>query len=233
MKIIMSLLDTYIGTILSIKSIINLTCYKTKYTKKTYILLIIIAIILYINNMYNINFLKMIVTFITMLVSVKLITKLQLKDLFFYTVIFMILSIVIEILMSLILFNNIKNLDVLNSLVYFKMGITLLYSILIYYITKSKSINNILIKIKNIINNKFNFYVFALLIIVILMIIMNIRANTFEQTFYILYEILCLLFIFISISSIIKDKNNISLLNDINKQDLQNPEINIAANDKV
>lgn len=187
-------------------------------TGKNIIVLIMLTILLLVNNFYNISGLKIITTFILCVLTAKIIFKDKLKNILFTVTIYILISMIVEIVLSLAFMKCIRNIEYLNKTVFFKCLLSIIFStinLVIFSLNKTISIIN---KLRNIINKYASFYLFVgILGIATIIGLYLIGRNNIIDKYFVIYEIFSLLFILLSFKIIINDKYNNKVLMENNK----------------
>ena len=192
--------------------------YDKKVDLKKVLSICIISLILVLNNLYNIDALKIIITFLFSLILAKIFFNDNWKKTIFNVTIYILLCMIIEILGSIILMNVIKNINYFNTKVYAKCLMSLIVGIILLLIYNSKRITEIINKLETIITEYFNYYTFILIIYTILSIVLYINGrDTKNNPYIIIYEILNIIFIIYIFRIIINDKYNNKVLMEKNK----------------
>ncbi len=182
---------------------------------KNIIILLISCLFNILNNYYMISFFRIFIAFIITFFMIRLIFKIDLKEVFINVVIIAITSLILDIISSNVLF-FVPNINDLNDSVILKVLVSLFSSLALLFIYNSKMLNYIE-KIKQCIKNFVNFYIFSLLIIFILSLICYFRSIDLANIPLIFTAIISLVFILICLKIIINDKYNNKVLLEKNK----------------
>ena len=151
----MNIIAFFIYYLLSILMIIiTIMCYS--YLSEKIIILsklkiigiLICCIFVFLNNIYNLVSLRYITSIILVLIVNKIVFNDNFNNLSYYTIIYSILSIIVDLTLSCFLINNIQNIDIFNNQVFFKSLFSLLESLILLFITKNKWLISLVNKIK-------------------------------------------------------------------------------------
>ena len=176
-----------------------------------------ISFVLLMNNLYNIAGLKIMFSFIITVIEAKIFFKDKIKNCIFYTVIYSILSMMLEIIMSIIFLKHIKNIDYLNQQVYFKVFLSILFSLIILLIYKVPKIKEIVDKLKQIVTRILKFYNLVFLINIILIICIYLLGDGMNSKILLTYIILSIVLMIICFNIIINSKYTNNILEEKNK----------------
>lgn len=219
-NIILYLLIEMIMMFVMLYSIKNVGEFKYKNKLIIIISLIISSILILINNLYTVVNFKIFITFIVSFILLNICTEGKLKSKFFHLIIYGLISIIFDIVLSLIII-NINNLMELNLNTLIKVTISIIHSICMLLIYKSNQFKNYLLKIEKNFINYMNFYTMTMMIILILNIIIYIRSRKMDNVSIIIGIILIIYFMYILIQIILREKNNIIDLENKNKSLLE------------
>lgn len=187
--------------------------YKTLSKKKLLINICIFTPIFLLNNFYNMDQFKIIMSF-CIIYFVNLITfKDKAEEVLFNSIIYSIVSIVIELLCAPIFlhnYNNINNLNYYGTLI--KIGITLFVFTLSNIFFSSKKIVYYIDSIKKVIKKTFSIEVLLILILIIFNILGYFLIGKINNIHFIISLVISIGYIIITISMIIINKKNIEKL---------------------
>ncbi len=166
-----------------------------------------------INNFYNIVSFRFITSIIISLLTNKLVFQDNNKDIIYYTFIYAILSILIEIGLSTFLINTTKNISIFNNQIVLKIVFSILETFILILIVKISLLINFIKKIRQ----NINFYTTAITILLFLNIIIAYRAYDVNNKLMVIISIITIIFICIFIKVIVNDKYNLRILEEKNK----------------
>lgn len=195
-------------TILGIYYYSKMSSNKTEINLKLISNIIIFSIILLINNLFSPVYLRIVISFLITILIDKILFNDNIKNILYYVTVYYILSLIIELFTSIILMKNFGNITMLNNDMFFKLLYTIIDSIIIFLVVS----RNITFRAVNKIKKLINFYFFLIFIVIFIDIIGIMRANDSQNQSLIIISIMTLMFILISIKTIISDKFNINLL---------------------
>jgi len=198
-----------------ITNIQNLTDKKIKLTKENYIVIFIISFLIISNNLYGIIIFRTIVTSVLSYIVNFFVIKLNHKDTFYYTLIYCIIAILIELVTSIILTNFI-NIANINSQTIIKLGFSIMNVLILLFIYSREITKTSINKLKTILKGINFFYSGALIILLILNLLIAFRGIEMNNISLIIISVICILFMIFSIRVIISDKYNISILTEKN-----------------
>lgn len=187
--------------------------YKTLSKKKLLISICTFTPIFLLNNFYNMDQFKIIMSF-CIIYFVNLITfKDKAEEVLFNSIIYSIVSIIIELLCAPIFlhnYNNINNLNYYGTLI--KIGITLFVFTLSNIFFSSKKIVYYIDSIKKVIKKTFSIEVLLILILIIFNILGYFLIGKINNIHFIISLVISIGYIIITISMIIINKKNIEKL---------------------
>lgn len=214
--IILMLLTEFVH-VLCFKYINN---YNLNINKNKIILLFFVSLINFINNFYNVNIFKILISF-TLLVLLNYIWfKKNLKETILTCIIISIFSMVIEFIICYILALFIKDVNQLNKMLFLKYGITIILMILLYMFFSNKLIRKKTYKLVNYLEKKITVE-FIFIITIVLLNLILIRFNIdYKNNMNNIFNAIILFFVSILIVNILKInyKNEIYM---IKSKDLQ------------
>lgn len=190
---------------------------KIEYNFKTILLFILITMVTFMNNLYNIAVLKIIIATITIIVTNYLIFKVKLKDTIFYTLIYVFISLILELITSTILLSNMQNIDLLNDSYTIKITFSTINMVLQLIIFNNNKIIFFINKIYELIIERINFYSISMSILLILNILIMYRGLELDNKAITMISGIFIIFMLITIKTIVNDKNNIKVLKDKNQ----------------
>jgi len=195
----------------------NMAEIKASKNKKYYITILITSILVFSNNFYNLLLLRLLTGLIINCITGYYIYETKLTSTIFYCIIHTFISMIVELLLSLLLMFNFENVTIFNSLVYAKMLFSLIMGIITIIIFKNNTVKYFIKKIKKIILDKNNFIILIILVLLFMNMIGVARAVKTNDIFLIIISVICVVFMLLTIKIIINDKYNISLLNEQTK----------------
>lgn len=185
---------------------------RNKLNKKTIIAMLIISIISCLNNMFCPYQIRTLMSDLITFLYFYLLYKDSIKQTLYYTIIICITLQIIDLTAALFLPLTIKNIEVLNQSMIFKVGLTLVVNIIFYLILSNKYV---ILFFKNLKENSKNNKLFFIIGVIGLLIcnfwLFYLGLKTSDK---ILNIILCIteLIIFIAILSILKSKYEKNIL---------------------
>ncbi len=185
---------------------------KLTLNSKNILQILIISLILLFNNILNKAYFITIIALILLLVLNKLIFKLDTKQTIKNSLVLFFILLVVELLISLLLFTNFKNIENLNNDYVIKIIISLIECISL----------TILFNVKYVIKliSKFNYnysYIIIINLVILLNIFMILRLDNPNNLSIISLTGMCIIIMLISINIMINDKYNIKILKEKNK----------------
>ncbi len=184
-------------------------------TKSNLFFICVICLLMYFNNFYNFPLLKVICSIIITFIMEKKIFEMSVKETLINVFIITITCLIIEIVSTLALV-SFANIEALNNNILFKVAFSLFTSLILLLIFNPKIIK-LAEKIKNGILDFFNFYIFCLFIIFLMIIVCYFIGVDLGNIPLILTAIVTLLFIMFCLKIIINDKYNNKVLLTKNK----------------
>lgn len=182
-------------------------------------IIIISAILLLINNIYNFTEIKLIVSFVIMFLVNKLYYKDTIRISIQNSILFSIIGTILELIFTMLLLKNMKNLEYLNThATIVKFIFTCFIMSLTNLLYKIKITNKILRKINSLLRHIFSIEVLLLIILIILNMIgfrLSIKMN---DAYTIISVITIMIYLTMTIVLIIKNKTTIKKLETKNKE---------------
>ena len=185
---------------------------KPEINLKTMLLLFLLTISAIFNNYYNLISLRFFTSILIVILIIKSVFKTNIKDAIYYTLFYSILSMAVELILTIILLLNMPNINVLNNSILAKGILSFIHTIIMYYLLLNEKVLSIIRKTKDLINIKKIF----ILIIIILDIVVVYRCYVLNNLIILILSIIISVFILLTIRVIINDKYNIKVLMDRN-----------------
>jgi len=194
----------------------KMSTIKPKFNLIKIIILIILSSLNVISNLNSPIKYKLIIAFILAIFINKVSFKLKFKDITIFTAFYLIITYILELLLSyLLLFLDLNSLNYINNSIVIKYSLSLVHVLLTLILFKNKTFSNILNKLNKIINE--HVLLFILIIIYFLNAITIFRYNTISKVSVIWILGTSIIFLIIIINSKINDKYNINILTNKNK----------------
>ena len=146
LEIIIGFFVVILSLMIFILSYKKLTKQSLNINIKKIILIMVIAILIMANNIFNVNAFKVVTTVILMFAMVKFWFKDNNKKTFYYIIIISLTSMIVELLLNKLLAVSFTNLNELNNSLMAKSAITMIFSVMTYFVFLIKPINTIIIK---------------------------------------------------------------------------------------
>ena len=186
---------------------------KANLTLQKIIYILFLSFLILINNFYNIASFRFITSIAISLITNKIVFKDSYKNIIYYTFIYSILSILIELILSILLVNLTKSIDIFNNQVILKVFFSLLETILLLFIVKINSLINFVMKIKK----NISFYFIGLTILLFCNILLVFRGNDINNIVTLLFSIMSIIYICVFVMTIVNDKYNLRILEEKNQ----------------
>ena len=185
--------------------------------KKFFIIIAISSILSLYNNLYNDSTLKIIFAFVITFIMEKVLFKDKFKNVFFTVSVLTIVSISLEIVLSVGLSLVETNIDSVNNNIAIKSFLSISHSIMMFIVFKSKFVSKYIYKAKESILNLANIYTLICIIILSLNIIIYLRCFDFNKIAFLVISVISLLLLILCLKTIINDKYNNKILLEKNK----------------
>lgn len=195
----------------------NLSSQKVDIKEKEIIIIIVTSIFVIINNYYNLLSLRAYIGILLNVITAQLIYKNSLKISIFFSVIHAVVSLGVELVLSLFLMFYVENIEIFNSIFLAKIIFSLILGFITVIIFKNIKVQKFINKIKKIIFNKKNLIIMTIILLIFLDILIFVRAMEVKNIYVILLTINSLIFMTITIKIIINDKYNMIILNNQTK----------------
>ena len=208
-----------LGALFTISTIF-FTFYKN-YNKRVFLnkcnifLTIVQAILIVINNYYNIQSLKFLSAIVITVLFIKIIFKSDLKTAIFFTLINSIVSIAVELITTIFLI-NISDISTLNNSIFIKLTFSLINCIIVMFVMISNKMKKFIKKSNRIIEQNTRIFINLLYIIFVINIFLVLKSFNISDLTISTLSMVLVFFIFFYINSVITDKYNISLLEEKN-----------------
>ena len=208
-----------LGALFTISTIF-FTFYKN-YNKRVFLnkcnifLTIVQAILIVINNYYNIQSLKFLSAIVITVLFIKIIFKSDLKTAIFFTLINSIVSIAVELITTIFLI-NISDISTLNNSIFIKLTLSLINCIIVMFVMISNKMKKFIKKSNRIIEQNTRIFINLLYIIFVINIFLVLKSFNISDLTISTLSMVLVFFIFFYINSVITDKYNISLLEEKN-----------------
>ena len=213
----MNFVEFIISCIVEIYMIlIMLICYKNISNKELiinkikFLTIIIFAITIIINNLYCPIYFRLIFSILLSFFINKIIFKNNVKDTFYYTTTYFIISFILELLLvPIVSILDIENIALFNKYFMMKHIFSIILSICILIVFKNKIVIKKLAQLKNSIENKISFLNIIIVSTLFLNIITIMITKNLDNNYIIMLAVSSSTFIIITYKFIIDDKYNI------------------------
>lgn len=121
---------------------------KLEINKKVIIQVLVMSLLCFVNNMFISSIIRIIISTILSFLMFKLVFKDDIKTTLYYALIITIVLHIVDLLSSLILPLWIKNVDVLNHSLMFKVGFSIFVNIILYLVCSNEVVISLLKRIK-------------------------------------------------------------------------------------
>lgn len=182
-----------------------------------YIIMCIICGVALINNLYNITFFKSIIALVLILLLIKIFFRIEIQEATFYALLYSLMSLVLELLLSPIILFNFKNVNELNTNIQLKVIFTLVNCIILIFIFSTKIVLKYIYKINVVTKKHINMNNIMFVVILFLSIIGTIRAVETNNNLLIAISLIFVIFILFALRITTIDKYNIKLLEEKNE----------------
>lgn len=217
LEIIIGFFVVILSLMIFILSYKKLTKQSLNINIKKIILIMVIAILIMANNIFNVNAFKVVTTVILMFAMVKFWFKDNNKKTFYYIIIISLTSIIVELLLNKLLAVSFTNLNELNNSLMAKSAITMIFSVMTYFVFLIKPINTIIIKLEQIMTKRRAMEVYLIIIVFIVnLLLMQMTVNYRNAPLY-FANITIIIMIFSILLAYIKDRQNKETLEIRNK----------------
>lgn len=217
LEIIIGFFVVILSLMIFILSYKKLTKQSLNINIKKIILIMVIAILIMANNIFNVNAFKVVTTVILMFAMVKFWFKDNNKKTFYYIIIISLTSMIVELLLNKLLAVSFTNLNELNNSLMAKSAITMIFSVMTYFVFLIKPINTIIIKLEQIMTKRRAMEVYLIIIVFIVnLLLMQITVNYRNAPLY-FANITIIIMIFSILLAYIKDRQNKETLEIRNK----------------
>ena len=161
--IIIYYITILISTFIMLKIYEKYSENKLKWTKKNISIFLVMSILCFLNNIFMFNIIKIVIASILSYLLFKIIFNDDWKSTIFYTLIITIILHIIDLSSSLLLPLWIKNVEMLNHSILFKVVFSVSVNILLYVITANKFTVNFFKKLKGTSKNNKLFYTLGII----------------------------------------------------------------------
>lgn len=217
LEIIIGFFVVILSLMIFILSYKKLTKQSLNINIKKIILIMVIAILIMANNIFNVNAFKVVTTVILMFAMVKFWFKDNNKKTFYYIIIISLTSMIVELLLNKLLAVSFTNLNELNNSLIAKSAITMIFSVMTYFVFLIKPINTIIIKLEQIMTKRRAMEVYLIIIVFIVnLLLMQMTVNYRNAPLY-FANITIIIMIFSILLAYIKDRQNKETLEIRNK----------------
>lgn len=217
LEIIIGFFVVILSLMIFILSYKKLTKQSLNINIKKIILIMVIAILIMANNIFNVNAFKVVTTVILMFAMVKFWFKDNNKKTFYYIIIISLTSMIVELLLNKLLAVSFTNLNELNNSLMAKRAITMIFSVMTYFVFLIKPINTIVIKLEQIMTKRRAMEVYLIIIVFIVnLLLMQMTVNYRNVPLY-FASITIIIMIFSILLAYIKDRQNKETLEIRNK----------------
>ena len=217
LEIIIGFFVVILSLMIFILSYKKLTKQSLNINIKKIILIMVIAILIMANNIFNINAFKVVTTVILMFAMVKFWFKDNNKKTFYYIIIISLTSMIVKLLLNKLLAVSFTNLNELNNSLMAKSAITMIFSVMTYFVFLIKPINTIIIKLEQIMTKRRAMEVYLIIIVFIVnLLLMQMTVNYRNAPLY-FASITIIIMIFSILLAYIKDRQNKETLEIRNK----------------
>lgn len=217
LEIIIGFFVVILSLMIFILSYKKLTKQSLNINIKKIILIMVIAILIMANNIFNVNAFKVVTTVILMFAMVKFWFKDNNKKTFYYIIIISLTSMIVELLLNKLLAVSFTNLNELNNSLMAKSAITMIFSVMTYFVFLIKPINTIIIKLEQIMTKRRAMEVYLIIIVFIAnLLLMQMTVNYRNAPLY-FASITIIIMIFSILLAYIKDRQNKETLEIRNK----------------
>lgn len=208
LEIIIGFFVVILSLMIFILSYKKLTKQSLNINIKKIILIMVIAILIMANNIFNVNAFKVVTTVILMFAMVKFWFKDNNKKTFYYIIIISLTSMIVELLLNKLLAVSFTNLNELNNSLMAKSAITMIFSVMTYFVFLIKPINTIIIKLEQIMTKRRAMEVYLIIIVFIVnLLLMQMTVNYRNAPLY-FASITIIIMIFSILLAYIKDRQN-------------------------
>ncbi|HJJ16774.1 MAG TPA: GHKL domain-containing protein [Bacilli bacterium] len=217
LEIIIGFFVVILSLMIFILSYKKLTKQSLNINIKKIILIMVIAILIMANNIFNVNVFKVVTTVILMFAMVKFWFKDNNKKTFYYIIIISLTSMIVELLLNKLLAVSFTNLNELNNSLMARSAITMIFSVMTYFVFLIKPINTIIIKLEQIMTKRRAMEVYLIIIVFIVnLLLMQMTVNYRNAPLY-FASITIIIMIFSILLAYIKDRQNKETLEIRNK----------------
>lgn len=217
LEIIIGFFVVILSLMIFILSYKKLTKQSLNINIKKIILIMVIAILIMANNIFNVNAFKVVTTVILMFAMVKFWFKDNNKKTFYYIIIISLTSMIVELLLNKLLAVSFTNLNEHNNSLMAKSAITMIFSVMTYFVFLIKPINTIIIKLEQIMTKRRAMEVYLIIIVFIVnLLLMQMTVNYRNAPLY-FANITIIIMIFSILLAYIKDRQNKETLEIRNK----------------
>lgn len=217
LEIIIGFFVVILSLMIFILSYKKLTKQSLNINIKKIILIMVIAILIMANNIFNVNAFKVVTIVILMFAMVKFWFKDNNKKTFYYIIIISLTSMIVELLLNKLLAVSFTNLNELNNSLMAKSAITMIFSVMTYFVFLIKPINTIIIKLEQIMTKRRAMEVYLIIIVFIVnLLLMQMTVNYRNAPLY-FANITIIIMIFSILLAYIKDRQNKETLEIRNK----------------
>ena len=214
---IISTLSILFNSIALIYSFSKISNKKIDVNIKNIIITLFTTILISINNFFSITIAKLFVSYILTFIREKIIFNENNKITFIIVSILTCISMLLEFILSPLAAFFIIDLENLNKLLLIKMIFSLINSIVFIIIISINKIRKFICKIKDIIDNFVGFYTISMLLICSINIFMYFFSYNLRNVGLLITIIICTIIVLVFVKIIIKDKQNVMMLEEKNK----------------
>lgn len=217
LEIIIGFFVVILSLMIFILSYKKLTKQSLNINIKKIILIMVIAILIMANNIFNVNAFKVVTTVILMFAMVKFWFKDNNKKTFYYIIIISLTSMIVELLLNKLLAVSFTNLNELNNSLMAKSAITMIFSVMTYFVFLIKPINTIIIKLEQIMTKRRAMEVYLIVIVFIVNLLLMQMTVNYRNAPLCFASITIIIMIFSILLAYIKDRQNKETLEIRNK----------------
>lgn len=215
-------LENYIGELIMIIAVLYI--YKSNYDKKfkptilNIISILLITGLAIINNLYNPILIRGLIAVVIVLSSVSIIYKVSFKDSTLFSLEYSAISLIVEILTSILIMSFIKDVNSINTNISIKFIFSLCNVLIIYIVFKLKFIKKVLKKFDNYAKEKINMFNVIVLLLLLINGIAVVRVMDLGNIYFLNLSIILLFYAVFTVTTIVAEKNNIKLLEEKNNE---------------
>lgn len=217
LEIIIGFFVVILSLMIFILSYKKLTKQKLNFNIKKVLLLMGFALLMMANNIFNVNTFKAITSYFIILLLTKIWFKDKNSKIFYYMTIIILLTMIVELLLSKGFSIFFANLDAINNSLMAKSAITMIFNIMVYFIFMIKPLDKIIIKLEPFMTKRRAMEVYLIVIVFIVnLLLMQMTVNYRNAPLY-FASITIIIMIFSILLAYIKDRQNKETLEIRNK----------------